>query len=136
MKKLLLGTGVFLLILTSLASFTSLPTQTQSKKVPGHLDFTFVNHTGVTLYAFFTSETKDNKWGEDLLPEDLVENDDEVDVTFEDDDDGDCHWDVKVSLDADDTKFWYVRGIDMCVVEELTFLMENGVCVYKVKKAE
>ena len=133
MKKLLMGTGVFLLLLTSLTSFTSLPSQTQSKKAPGKLDFTFVNHTGVTLYAFFTSETKDDKWGEDLLPEDLVEKDDEVDVTFEDDDDGDCHWDVKVSLDEGDTKYLYVRGIDMCVVEKLTFYMENGVCKYKAE---
>ena len=136
MKKLLMGTGVFLILLTSLTSFTSLSSQIHSKKAPGKLDFTFLNHTGKTLYAFFVSETKDEHWGPDLLPEDLVENDDEVDVTFEDDDDGDCHWDVKVSLDAADTKFAYVRGIDMCVVEELTFLMENGVIVYKVKKAE
>lgn len=128
-----MGTGVFLILLTSLTSFTSLPSQIHSKKAPGKLDFTFLNHTGKTLYAFFVSETKDEHWGPDLLPEDLVENDDEVDVTFEDDDDGDCHWDVKVSLDEGDTKFWYVRGIDMCKVEKLTFFMEDGVCKYKAE---
>lgn len=133
MKKLLTVIGVFLILFSLLTSFTSLPSQTKYKKSPGKLDFTFINHTGKTIYAFFTSESKDEKWGEDLLPEDLVDDNDEVIVTFEDDEDGDCHWDVKVSLDKEDTKYIYVKGIDMCVVEKLTFYIEDGVCKYKAE---
>lgn len=133
MKKLITVIGVFLILFSSLTSFTSLPSQTKYKKSPEKLDFTFINHTGKTIYAFFTSESKDEKWGEDLLPEDLVDDNDEVIVTFEDDEDGDCHWDVKVSLDKEDTKYIYVKGIDMCVVEKLTFYIEDGVCMYKAE---
>ena len=104
-----------------------------SRKTPEKLDFTFVNHTGKTIYAFFTSESKDEKWGEDLLPEDLVDDNDEVIVTFEDDEDGDCYWDVKVYLDKEDTKYIYVKGIDKCVVEKLTFYIKDGVCNYKTE---
>ncbi len=124
MKRLLICLGVLFIILRPLSAHT------YSDSNKGVLDFTFVNNTGKTLFAFFVTETKDEDWGDDLLPEDLVETEDEVDVTFDDDDDGDCHWDVKVSLDDDDTKFWYVRGIDLCEVSKLTFFLEGGVCKF------
>ena len=82
MKRLLICLGVLFIVLRPFSAHT------HNHTTKGVLDFSFVNNTGKTLYAFFVTETKDEDWGDDLLPEDLVENEDEVDVTFDDDDDG------------------------------------------------
>lgn len=123
MRKLLMGTGILFIV------FLSLSARTEPKHTHGKLDFTFVNHTGYTLYALYTTESTDTHWGEDLLPEDVCENNDEIEISFEDDDDGDCKWDFKATRNSAGTSSYTLKKIDLCKVSKLTFYLDgDGIC--------
>lgn len=73
-------------------------TWTQAQTV---LDFKLVNNTGYTFYGVYLTDTDTEDWGEDILPEAMVEDGDTIDITFDYiDDETICTWDLKLTEDA------------------------------------
>ena len=114
MKKLLIG-------ITSVLLFLFL----QPVKAQSVLNFKFVNKTGITLYGLFVSESDDEKWGGDLLPEDVIEDGETVDIKFARTGDGGCKWDIKATKDLNGKGFYWVKRIDLCEVSILTFYLDD-----------
>ncbi len=48
-------------------------------------DFTLVNDTGYTIYSVYVSPSIDDEYGDDILAEDVLEDGDEVEITFDSD---------------------------------------------------
>lgn len=100
-------------------------TWTQAQTV---LDFKLVNNTGEDFYAVYLTETDTQDWGEDILPKDIVEAGDVVDISFEHiDDETLCTWDLRLTHDESEEEWIYINEIDLCEVTILTlYIDEDG----------
>lgn len=82
------------------------------------MDFTLVNATGYPLSAVHVSPSNAESWGEDILGQEIMEEDEYGEVTFEADTDA-CLWDLKVTFADDDSDaVWY--AVDLCSVSRIT----------------
>ena len=81
-------------ILLIVALVFAATTWTQAQTV---LDFKLVNKTGFTFYAVYLTDTDTEDWGEDILPDAMVEDGDVVDITFD-------------YVDDEDIFSWLSRG--------------------------
>ena len=119
-------------ILLIVALVFAATTWTQAQTV---LDFQLVNNTGEDFYAVYLTETTTKNWGEDILPEDIVEDGAVIDITF--DYVGDetlCIWDLRLTHDASEEDYIYINEIDLCEVSVLTlYIDEDGEYAFKVE---
>ena len=99
------------------------------------LDFKLVNNTGEDFYAVYLTETTTTNWGEDILPEDIVEDGATIDITFKYvDDETLCIWDLRLTHDESEEDYIYINEIDLCEVSVLTlYIDEDGDYAFKVE---
>lgn len=107
-------------------------TWTQAQTV---LDFKLVNNTGKDFYAVYLTETTTTNWGEDILPEDIVEDGDTIAIKFEYvNDETLCIWDLRLTHDESEEDYIYINEIDLCEVSVLTlYIDEDGDYAFKVE---
>jgi len=100
-------------------------TWTQAQTV---LDFKLVNKTGNTFYAVYLTDTDTEDWGEDILPDAMVEDGDVIDITFDYiDDETICTWDLKLTEDASEETWVYLDALDLCEAKIVTiYIDEDG----------
>ena len=112
-------------ILLLVALIFAATTWTQAQTV---LDFKLVNNTGEDFYGVYLTETTTDNWGEDILPQDIVEDGAVVSVTFEYvDDETLCIWDLRLTHDESEEEWIYIEEIDLCEVSVLTlYIDEDG----------
>lgn len=86
------------------------------------LDFTLVNRTGLTIQEVYVSPTSDDEWGEDVMGRDVLRNAEAVDISFSRRE-TECHWDLKVVDDDEDTVVW--EKLNLCEASEITLMYEG-----------
>ena len=87
-------------------------------KAETELDFKLVNKTGYGLSEVYVSPSAADKWGDSLL-EEVLENNEAVDISFQPDASGIAKWDVMVVF-VDDEEKVYWRGLDFSKITTLT----------------
>jgi len=119
-------------ILLSVALVFAATTWSQAQTI---LDFKLVNNTGEDFYAVYLTETTTTNWGQDILPEDIVEDGAVVDITFEYvNDETLCIWDLRLTHDESEDDYIYINEIDLCDVSVLTlYIDEDGDYAFKVE---
>ncbi|MFZ9236861.1 MAG: hypothetical protein ACO22X_11640 [Algoriphagus sp.] len=119
-------------ILLLVALVFAATTWTQAQTV---LDFKLVNNTGEDFYAVYLTETTTTNWGEDILPEDIVEDGDTIAIKFEYvNDETLCIWDLRLTHDESEEDYIYINEIDLCEVSVLTlYIDEDGDYAFKVE---
>jgi hypothetical protein len=86
-------------------------------------DFTLVNATGVTIDEVYVSPVAAKDWQEDVLGEDVLEDGEEVEISFSRDEDV-CAWDIMVK-DTDGNEIYW-KKIDLCEHSRITLHSEDG----------
>ena len=110
--------AVLTLALAALAA--SSPLAAPQRRV---LDFTLVNGTKYTIMQLYVSPTRDDKWGEDVLGEDVLKPGEEVEITFSRAETT-CMWDLKIVDEDKDEVEW--EKFNLCEASEITLKYENG----------
>lgn len=82
-------------------------------------NFTVLNRTGYDISEVYVSPAKTKKWGEDLLGDDELDDEDEQLIPLGRAAEKTCLWDLKVVYSADDSEaVWY--DIDLCKFSKVT----------------
>ena len=99
------------------------------------LDFKLVNKTGNTFYAVYLTDTDTEDWGEDILPDAMVEDGDVIDITFDyTDDETICTWDLKLTEDASEETWVYLTELDLCEAKIVTiYIDEDGEYAFEIE---
>jgi len=107
-------------------------TWTQAQTV---LDFKLVNKTGHAFYAVYLTDTDTEDWGEDILPDDIVEDEAVIDITFDYiDDETICTWDLKLTKDASEEEWVYLDALDLCEAKIVTiYIAEDGKYAFEIE---
>jgi hypothetical protein len=107
-------------------------TWTQAQTV---LDFKLVNKTGNTFFAVYLTDTNTEDWGEDILPDAMVEDGDVIDITFDyTDDETICTWDLKLTEDASEETWVYLNELDLCEAKIVTiYIDEDGEYAFEIE---
>lgn len=88
----------------------------------GAQDFVLVNRTGYDIYVVNISPTKTNKWEEDILGSDILENGEEVQVRFGV---GNTrYWDIQAIFEDESSLSWY--GIDLLETYRVILRPDGG----------
>ncbi len=89
---------------------------------PSPLDFALVNKTGMTVTHVYVSPTHEDHWGDDVMEEDVLANNETVDIEF-DTKETVCSWDLKVTdSDGDDVEW---EELNLCKASKITLKYEN-----------
>jgi hypothetical protein len=83
----------------------------------GMQDFVLINETGVEINSLYLSPTKSNKWGDDILGDEVLADGEQATINFVHDQDS-CLWDFSVSDPAKTSVSW--KGIDLCKYQKIT----------------
>lgn len=83
----------------------------------GFQDFTLVNALGFNIHAVYVSAADDESWEEDVLGRDVLEDGEQVDISFSGNEDQEL-WDLKIR-DFEGEEFYW-RGLNLGVVSEVT----------------
>lgn len=102
------------------AALTSSVSASSQRRV---LDFTLVNSTKYTIVELYVSPTNDDKWGEDVLGEDVLKPGEKVDISFSRGETT-CTWDLKIVDEDKDEVEW--AKFNLCEASEITLKYENG----------
>jgi hypothetical protein len=107
-------------------------TWTQAQTV---LDFKLVNNTGHSFYAVYLTDTDTEDWGEDILPDDIVEDEAVIDIEFDYvDDETICTWDLKLTKDASEEEWVYLDALDLCEAKIVTiYIDEDGEYAFEIE---
>ena len=84
----------------------------------GRQDFTLINRTGHVIVTLSVSPSSSNRWGPDLLGREVLANNEEASVSFDNDEEH-CLYDIRVTFDdgtANDE-----RGVNLCEVSFVEF---------------
>ncbi len=119
-------------ILLLVAIVFAATTWTQAQTV---LDFKLVNKTGSTFYAVYLTDTDTEDWGEDILPDAMVEDGDVIDISFDYvDDETICTWDLKLTEDASEETWVYLNELDLCEAKIVTiYIDEDGEYAFEIE---
>jgi hypothetical protein len=114
---------LFLILAASVlaSSFTSGPAAAVAQN--RNLDFTLVNKTGLTIVELYISTTKDDKWGEDVLGRDVLNDSEKVTIKFSPRETS-CRWDLKIVDEDKDEVEW--EDFNLCEANEITLMYERG----------
>lgn len=98
-------------------------------RAEGDQDFVLHNHLGKPIMHVYVTEADNQKWEDDVLGSDILDDGDDTRITFAGYKSGVCKFDVKV-VDADDDA-WVVKGLDACNTTDLTLTRTNGKVTYR-----
>ncbi len=90
------------------------------------LDFKIVNKTGMDLYGVYVTDANTTDWGKDILPSDIVADGGTIEVSFTDEGDQTCEWDMKLTEDASEETSVVIYGLNLCNVSVVTIFIEDG----------
>lgn len=94
----------------------------------GTQDFTVVNETGLVISELYVSESSNDNWEEDVLGSDVLGNDESTKITFNNYQEGECSFDIKIVDNHDEA--WTVNGVNLCKTSTVTFRREGNKVVY------
>ncbi len=100
------------------------------------LNFKLVNDTGKDIYAVHLAELHSQRWGENILPKNVLKAGDSVSIKFSYiGDETVCKWDLKLTHDKKEEHTWIeLNKIDLCEVSVLTiFIDEDGQYAFKLE---
>ncbi|OYD80392.1 hypothetical protein [Azospirillum brasilense] len=83
----------------------------------GQQDFTIANKTGYALKHIYVSESANEKWDEDILGRDVLDDGEEFELSF-DKAEKTCKWDMKVIYDDGESAVW--QNLNLCKISKLT----------------
>lgn len=83
----------------------------------GQQDFTILNKTGYALKHIYVSESDNQKWDEDVLGRDVLDDGEEFELSF-DKAEKTCKWDMKVIYDDGESAVW--QDLNLCKIAKLT----------------
>jgi hypothetical protein len=89
----------------------------------GDQDFTLVNKTGVAISELYVSPTSAEEWQEDVLGVDVLEDGEEVEITFSREEE-ECAWDIMVKDEDGNEISW--DDIDLCKYSRVTLHYKKG----------
>lgn len=99
-------------------------TFTQAQTV---LDFKLHNKTGYSFYAVYLTDTETQNWGEDILPDAMVEDGDVIDITFDYiNDETICTWDLKLTEDESEETWVYLNDLNLCDAKIVTIYIDEA----------
>ncbi len=87
------------------------------------LRFDIVNHTGLSLYGIYVTDTDQNNWGNDIIPYDRFENDTVANVSIPVDNQTLCDYDIRITDDNGNSVEF--TNVDFCELQTLTLLMDR-----------
>lgn len=87
-------------------------------------DFLLVNGTGYDISHVYVSPSNEADWGDDIMGRDVVEDGDEVPITFDRGDKA-CRRDLMVTYADDGAKVVW-KGFDLCKVSKITILYNSA----------
>lgn len=79
-------------------------------------DFTLHNETGYTIERVYVSTVDTKNWEEDVLGEDVLEDEDAVDISF-DAAENTCRFDLKVVYDDGEEAMW--GNLNLCTISKV-----------------
>lgn len=88
----------------------------------GKQAFQVVNHSGHVIVTLNVSPQGSNRWGPDILGREVLANNEQASVTFDNSED-ECVWDIRVTFD--DQTMNDERGINLCEISEVEFTPPN-----------
>lgn len=88
----------------------------------GTQDFTLYNQTGVLIYELYISESKNNRWEEDVLGNQVLDHGEYLNVTFSGR--SACWWDI-MAVDSDGNNVYW-EGIDLCSTYTVTLTCDSA----------
>ena len=91
----------------------------------GNQDFTLHNETDFNIGELHISASDDNKWGPDVLGQDVLLKGDKTHITFTGFKDTDCKFDVKISKNGEDTAY-VVEDLNLCEIDDVVFYSKDG----------
>jgi hypothetical protein len=102
------------------------------------LNFKLINNTGKDIYGVVLSEMNRDKFGDNILPKNVLKDRDTVSIKFSYvGGENICKWDLKLTHDKNEIKdehSWIiVHEIDLCEIMFLTIYIEDGYYVFKVE---
>jgi len=112
------------LALVAFSSVTSAAPQNRK------LDFTLYNKSGYVIVELYVSPSNDEEWGEDILGQDVIGDDESADITFTRGE-ASCNWDLKIVDDEEDEVTW--TSLNLCQANEVTLRYQNGKPVAFIK---
>lgn len=89
----------------------------------GKQDFTIVNKTGVIIDQLHITQNDSDEWGEDILGQDVLDLEQECDITFNSKEDV-CMWDFRVTDSDGNALEW--EKIDLCKAVKITLFYKDG----------
>lgn len=96
----------------------------------GQQDFTITNETGYALKHIYVSESANEKWDEDILGRDVLEDGEEFELSF-DKAEKTCKWDMKVIYDDGESAVW--QNLNLCKISKLTLRWNKNTGVTSAK---
>jgi hypothetical protein len=86
-------------------------------------DFTLHNHTARIMKSLFVSPSGANKWSDDILGQDILDQRTDLEVKF-DRDDTECKYDVRAVFADGSTE--QLHDVDLCASGDVTFTPEGA----------
>jgi hypothetical protein len=117
MKKL----SIAFVLFCSMYVLSAVNTQAQA------LYFNIINKTGFTLNTFQVTPSETTTWGEDILPNDFLENNKQIRVDIPETYGNTCFFDVRIT-DLEGTAVIYY-AIDACKLLNLTIYADGTATV-------
>lgn len=94
-------------------------------------DFSLLNSTGATISNVYVSPHSSNRWGPDILGQDVLENNQTAAISFPGTvDPSVCQWDIKITEDGHD---YTVMDVNLCATSNLTFRRNGAVVTYSAR---
>jgi hypothetical protein len=120
-KQLFLFVFIFLLCTTTWSTAQSL------------LKFKIINKTGLSFYGIYVTATDSKQWEGNILPQVVMEDEEEVDIKVIVLPNPGCKWDLKMT-EYDNENTWVIlKGLDLCKASILTlFIEEDGDYGFKI----
>ena len=89
----------------------------------GEQDFTLHNETGKTVHELYVSPHSEDEWQEDVLGEDVLEDGDEVEISFERSEKAKV-WDLKVVFSDGKNAVW--TKLKLSELTDVTISYKDG----------
>lgn len=88
-------------------------------------DFTLHNSTGYDIAEVYVSTSNTKKWEEDVLGQDTLDDEEDVEITFEGTGSA-CRYDLKVVYSDGEEAMW--GGLDLCAIStvEIKYNRKTG----------
>lgn len=110
--------------IVAIAAFTSIA------QADSNQDFTLHNATGFMIGELHVSSANNDRWGPDVLGQDVLNPGDKVRVSFSGYKPSDCIFDIKIRKGEDGPAF-VVEDVNLCQLDDIVFFQAGGRVLFK-----